>query len=138
MAKVESKDLLISLNENKMDSYKISEQENLIQKYKDQNLQEVYPDVFKNLNQIKDVILKKGIELAYLGAIYSFKDRELNPLELSHFEIFQIIKTDIEDVYKQIKKNLPEEKIWLFECFDYGIKHVYYLDWTLYLSKTCY
>lgn len=138
MAQVESKDLLISLKESKQDEYKLTEQEKLISKYKTANLQEIYSEIFQTIANIENDILKKGIEFAFLGALYSFKDRELDPLELNHFPIFKQIQKDIEEVFLLIEKSLPEEKIWLFECFDYGIKHVYYLDWTLYLSKTCY
>ncbi len=138
MAQVESKDLILSLNESKIDEYKLTEQEKLISKYKSLNFYKIHPEIFENISKIETENLKKGIEFAFLGALYSFQDRELNPLELNHFPIFKQIQKDIEEVFLQIEKNLPDEKIWLFECFDYGIKHVYYLDWTLYLSKSCY
>jgi len=52
--------------------------------------------------------------------------------------LFQGIIPEIESAFDSINNENLDEEIWLFECFDYGIKQVYYLDWQLYLSKVCY
>lgn len=97
-----------------------------------------YKNVFMAVEDIEDILLKKGVYFALLGAIYAFHDRELNPLENQHYQLFKVIKNDILKVYEEISNSLVDEETWFFETFDYGIKHVYYLDWQLYLSKICY
>ena len=138
MAKVEPNDLIITLKENKMDDYRIQEQKKLLSSISEKDILEKYQSILLSTSESEDKILNKGIYFALLGALYGFHDRELNPLDPNHSHLFTIIKDDIKNVYSEISESLINEDIWVFESFDYGIKHVYYLDWQLYLSKICY
>lgn len=138
MAKVEPNDLISILKENKMDEYRIHEQKKLLSSISEKEILQKYDSLFIAINEYKENILKKGVYFALLGALYAFHDRELDPLDPQHSHLFKIIQEDIENVYSEISQSLVNEEVWLFEAFDYGIKHVYYLDWQLYLSKICY
>ncbi|HMV44439.1 MAG TPA: hypothetical protein PK079_00335 [Leptospiraceae bacterium] len=138
MASVEPNDLISILKEKRVDEYRIIEQKKMISQISEEEIQSKYSNVFTSIQDIDDILLRKGVYFALLGAIYAFHDRELNPLEAQHFPLFQVIKNDILKVYNEISDSLVDEETWLFETFDYGIKHVYYLDWQLYLSKICY
>ncbi|MBP7280608.1 MAG: hypothetical protein KBA66_03465 [Leptospiraceae bacterium] len=138
MAKVEPSDLISTLKENKMDEYRIKEQKKLLSSISEKEILEKYESLLLSINDSEDNTLKKGVYFALLGALYAFHDRELDPLDPQHSHLFKIIQEDIKKVYSEISQSLVNEEIWLFEAFDYGIKHVYYLDWQLYLSKICY
>lgn len=138
MAQVEPKDLILQLQAHKSDDYRIIEQEKMISNFSEASIKEKFADILTNPELCKNPLEQKGIYFAKLGALYAFLDRELDPLESTHIGLFGQIEKDIQIVFKELSENLSDEKIWIFECFDYGIKHVYYLDWTLYLSKSCY
>jgi hypothetical protein len=138
MAQVEPKDLILQLQAHKSEDYRIIEQEKMISNFSEASIKEKFSDLLAPHDKYTNNLEMKGIYFAKLGALYAFLDRELDPLEDTHFVLFGQIEKDIQIVYKELSENLKDEKIWIFECFDYGIKHVYYLDWTLYLSKSCY
>lgn len=138
MAKVEPSDLIVVLKEKKIDEYRVQEQKKLLSQISEAELKSKYDSILSGIQEYEDLTLKKGVYFALLGALYAFNDRELDPLERNHFYLFDLIQKDIQIVYAEISNSLVDEETWLFEAFDYGIKHVYYLDWQLYLSKICY
>ena len=138
MASVEPQDLVSSLQENRVDEYRVLEQKKLLSQISEEEIKLKYESFFLDVSEFEDILLKKGVYYALLGALYAFHDRELDPMEAQHSPLFKIIRADIIKVYGEIFDSLVSEETWLFESFDYGIKHVYYLDWQLYLSKICY
>lgn len=139
MAKPDAKDLITQLKKQAEPDYRSSEQQDLISRFQKESIAKDADKILSELKIIENKILKKGIFSAILGALYTFKDRELDPNKSSHYTIFQEISEDIQIAFAEIgEQNLINEDVWLFETFDYGIKKVYYLDWTLYLSKICY
>jgi RNA binding exosome subunit len=138
MAEVEPKDLILSLQNINKEEYRIKEQKEILEKFSEKELVQTYSQILSKVDSTENSFLRLGIYSALLGSLYAFKERELDPLSSLHFPIFKTIEDDIRKVFEEIKENLEDEEIWKFECFDYGIKHVYYLDWRLYLSKICY
>jgi hypothetical protein len=138
MANVEPQDLISILKENRIDEYRISEQKKMLSHISENEIKLKYNLISLDVSEIEDTTLRKGVYFALLGALYAFHDRELSPMEEQHSHLFKIIREDIVKVYEEISDSLVNEETWLFESFDYGIKHVYYLDWQLYLSKICY
>ena len=138
MAKVEPNDLISILKEKKIDEYRMIEQKKLLSQISEEEIKSKYESILSDIEEYEDLTLKKGVYFALLGALYAFKDRELDPVDRTHFPLFKVIREDIETVYGEISESLVDQETWLFEAFDYGIKHVYYLDWQLYLSKICY
>jgi hypothetical protein len=138
MAKVEPSDLISILKERKIDEYRIQEQKKLLSQISEEQIKSKYNSILSEIKEYDDMILKRGVYFSLLGALYAFHDRELDPMDSQHFYLFKLIQEDIENVFKEISSSLVDEETWLFEAFDYGIKHVYYLDWQLYLSKICY
>ncbi|MBE7412191.1 MAG: hypothetical protein L6Q54_12325 [Leptospiraceae bacterium] len=139
MAKPDAHDLISQLKNSKSGDYREEEQKSLVQKFDKEEISTEAEKIYSELNLKKNTILKKGIFSAILGALYAFKDRELDPKKANHYILFKEISEDISTAYLELgEENLTNEDIWLFETFDYGIKKVYYLDWTLYLSKICY
>jgi hypothetical protein len=138
MAKIEPHDLISILKSQKLDEYKIQEQKKLLSQFSKKEIELKYESILSAADEYENIILKRGVYLALLGALYAFLDRELDPMGKNHIHIFKIIQKDIENVFKEISESLVDDETWLFEAFDYGIKHVYYLDWQLYLSKICY
>ena len=138
MANVEPNDLVSILRENRIDEYRILEQKKMFSHISEEEIKLKYDFVSLEVSEFKNMTLRKGVYFALLGALYAFHDRELDPKKAEHFYLFKIIKEDIKKVYDEIGDSLVNEETWLFESFDYGIKHVYYLDWQLYLSKICY
>lgn len=138
MAKVEPGDLISILKVQNRDEYKIIEQKKMISQFSEKEIEIKYESILSVVNTYKDASLKRGVYLALLGALYAFLDRDLNPLEENHIQLFGVIQKDMEQVYEEISDQFVDEETWQFEAFDYGIKHVYYLDWQLYLSQICY
>ncbi len=138
MANVEPQDLVSILKENRIDEYKISEQKKMLSHISEEAIRLKYNSISLDVSEFEDTILRKGVYFALLGALYAFHDRELDPMETQHSHLFKVIREDIKKVYEEISNSLVNEETWVFEAFDYGIKHVYYLDWQLYLSKICY
>mgnify|MGYP001590752460 CR=1 FL=1 len=139
MAQLDAKDLVDQLKNPPMMDYRAEEQKSLIRKFSKEQITKEAEHILSNLTIKKNNFLRKGIFSAILGALYSFYDRDLDPKKENHFILFKEISDDITIAYEEIgEENLVSEDVWLFETFDYGIKKVYYLDWTLYLSKICY
>ncbi len=138
MANVEPQDLVLILKENRIDEYRILEQKKMLSHISEEEIKLKYDSISLDVSEFENAILRKGVYFALLGALYAFHDRELDPMEEQHSHLFKIIREDILKVYEEISDSLVNEETWLFESFDYGIKHVYYLDWQLYLSKICY
>ncbi len=139
MAKPDAHDLIAHLKNSSLSDYRAEEQKSLVQKFQKLAIAEEAERIYSGLVIRKNHFLKKGIFSAILGALYSFHDRDLDPKKENHYSLFKEISDDITIAYDEIGEgNLVDEDIWLFETFDYGIKKVYYLDWTLYLSKICY
>lgn len=138
MASVEPQDLISTIRENKFDEYRILEQKKMLAQFSEDEIKSKYGSHFLDVSEYEDNTLKAGVYYSLLGALYAFQERELDPLEQQHVYLFKTIRQDIETVYKEISGSLVNQETWLFEAFDYGIKHVYYLDWQLYLSKICY
>jgi hypothetical protein len=138
MASVEPQDLISTIRENKFDEYRILEQKKMLAQFSEDEIKSKYGSIFLDVSEYNDKTLKAGVYYALLGALYAFHERELDPLEQQHVYLFKTIREDIVTAYNEISNSLVNEETWLFEAFDYGIKHVYYLDWQLYLSKICY
>lgn len=138
-SRVDASDLMLALRETKKEEYRVSEQKKLLGKYREDEFKQKYNDpIFNSIGPYKSKTLEAGVYFAMLGALYAFSDRELDPLHPDHIHIFKVIRQDIEKVYSEMGHEISDEETWIFECFDYGIKHIYYLDWQLYLSKICY
>ncbi len=138
MANVEPQDLVLILKENRIDEYRFSEQKKMFSHISEEEIKLKYDSISLDVSEFEDTTLRKGVYFALLGALYAFHDRELDPMDEQHSHLFKVIREDIKKVYEEISDSLVNEETWLFESFDYGIKHVYYLDWQLYLSKICY
>ena len=135
MARPESNDLVISFQKKDKD-YRKKEMESLKERISLSEVEEVFSKL--KIQEYENELLRSGVKSAILGLIYGFKDRELDPFHKDHFSIFMEIIPEIESAFNSVNNENLDEEQWLFECFDYGIKHIYYLDWQLYLSKVCY
>jgi hypothetical protein len=138
MARPEAQDLILKIQEADSDSFRSIEQKNLITNYSHLEIQEAFQKVVETIPEKAIEPLRHGMKSAYLGALYAFRDRELDPFHPDHIYIFPLLCKDIEEAFLFISQGEVDEKLWEFETFDYGIKQVYYLDWQLYLSKICY
>jgi hypothetical protein len=138
MAKPESTDLVNSIQKNSNNDYRQKEKIRLIDTFPTSEIQLCLEKIKSEIPNYENEMLQKGVLSCMMGAIYGFKDRELEPLHKNHTQIFKVMITDIEAAFNTVNEGNLDEELWLFECFDYGIKQVYYLDWQLYLSKVCY
>lgn len=131
-------DLTQGIQLQKKEDFYIKEQKKFIEKYSSPKLQENLKFVLAHFSESENPALKIGIQSAFLGALYAFADRGLDPLYPSHFELFFTLEKEIREAFQLVSQGELDKELWIFETFDYGIKHVYYLDWKLYLSKICY
>ncbi|MCB1159032.1 MAG: hypothetical protein H7A25_18695 [Leptospiraceae bacterium] len=109
---------------------KIIEHQNILHK--------LFQMVSKHLPGSKETSFEEGALAALLGCLQGFAERELDPLTKQHISIFREVLGEIHEVYTDIQYKIPDRETWLQECYDYGIKSVYYLDWKLYLSQILY
>lgn len=138
MSRPEPQDLIQMIQLQNKEEFRIIEQKKLIQKHSSSELQKKFETILSHFSESENLALKAGIHAAFLGALYAFVDRELDPLHPAHFELFFTLEKDIQEAFQIISQGELDKELWIFESFDYGIKHVYYLDWQLYLSKICY
>lgn len=138
MARPEPTDLVLQIQNGSPEDFRSLEQRNLLQTYSSDHIHDLFQRLEKDLPVTQIDLLDKGIRSAWLGALYAFQDRELEPFQADHREVFSIIAKDIEEAYSFVSQGDLDVELWAYETFDYGIKQVYYLDWQLYLSKICY
>jgi hypothetical protein len=138
MASVEPKDLIAAISAKEIQHYRREEQEKFRSSISESEIRDYLSKIGFDFEKFEDSLLKRGVISGIIGALYAFIDRSLSPLDQNHIHIYNLIAKEIEEVYFEIKDKIPDEDTWLFETFDYGIKHVYYLDWKLYLSAICY
>ncbi|PJZ70136.1 hypothetical protein CH373_10170 [Leptospira perolatii] len=82
--------------------------------------------------------LNRCILAGILGALHGFSERELSPFLPTHISLFPEIKEELTKAITENPPNPEEIQIWLKECFEYGIKKVYHLEWKLYSSQELY
>lgn len=138
MSRPESHELIEHIQVGAIQEYRKQEQEKYLAQFSTESIRKDFDKLQIHLDDSMEPMLRQGIYSGFIGALYAFRDRDLDPLHKDHYGLFQTIRKDIESAYKEVSMGGLEESLWLFETFDYGIKHVYYLDWQLYLSKTCY
>ncbi len=131
-------DLVQVIHLQRKEEFRIQEQKKFIQEHSSQKLKEQFKIILSRFSENENLTLKTGIQSAFLGALYAFVDRGLDPLDPNHFKLFFTIEQDIKEAFQVVSQGELDKELWVFETFDYGIKHVYYLDWQLYLSKICY
>ncbi|MEM7181906.1 MAG: hypothetical protein AAF518_13400 [Spirochaetota bacterium] len=82
--------------------------------------------------------LRQGVLSGIAGALLGFQERGLNPKLSIHYTLFKEIVQEIVSISDEIWDKLVSHEVWLHDCFEYGVKKVYHLDWKLYMSKECY
>lgn len=131
-------DLVQVLSLQKKEDFRIAEQKSFVEKHSNPGTNEKFQKILSYFQPHENLALRIGIQSAFLGALYAFLDRELDPFHPNHFSLFFTLEKDVTEAFQLVSKGNFDKELWVFETFDYGIKHVYYLDWQLYLSKVCY
>ena len=138
MSKLKSSDLVASFQKKEIAEYRREEHEKMLSSYSKEEALESAERILKGMNQKENDLLNRGIRSAVIGAVYGMFERQLDPFHINHMGIYRLIEQDVEEAFDFVSQGEIDLDLWLFETFDFGIKHVYYLDWQLYLSKICY
>ncbi|HMV77755.1 MAG TPA: hypothetical protein PL048_20375 [Leptospiraceae bacterium] len=138
MSKLKSSDLVSSFQKRDISSYRKEEHEKMLSSYSKEQALESAEKILKDIALKENDLLNRGIRSAVIGAIYGMFERQLDPFHVNHIGIYRLIERDVEEAFDFVSQGDIDLDLWLFETFDFGIKHVYYLDWQLYLSKICY
>lgn len=138
MSKLKSSDLVSSFQKRDISSYRKEEHEKMLSSYSKEQALESAEKILKDIALKENDLLNRGIRSAVIGAIYGMFERQLDPFHVNHIGIYRLIEKDVEEAFDFVSQGDIDLDLWLFETFDFGIKHVYYLDWQLYLSKICY
>lgn len=138
MSKLKSSDLVSSFQKRDISSYRKEEHEKMLSSYSQEQALESAEKILKDIALKENDLLNRGIRSAVIGAIYGMFERQLDPFHVNHIGIYRLIEKDVEEAFDFVSQGDIDLDLWLFETFDFGIKHVYYLDWQLYLSKICY
>ncbi|HMY69666.1 MAG TPA: hypothetical protein PL163_23680, partial [Leptospiraceae bacterium] len=135
---LKSSDLVSSFQKRDISSYRKEEHEKMLSSYSKEQALESAEKILKDIALKENDLLNRGIRSAVIGAIYGMFERQLDPFHVNHIGIYRLIERDVEEAFDFVSQGDIDLDLWLFETFDFGIKHVYYLDWQLYLSKICY
>ena len=61
MASVDPQDLVSSLQENRIDEYRVLEQKKLLSQISEEEIKSKYESIFLDVSEFEDIILKKGV-----------------------------------------------------------------------------